>query len=253
MVEKVTNHLSLLSTCDNINKQQRKSHQCQADLIDDECSTDSGCSSGGSSESADRLSKNHHHLRHRNSSSEASSCNSNKSRQINTSINNKKNNKPARTHSQDRLSRISVNNQQHKQHQQRNERCTKASRSWSPSESRRKNSSSSPSDTQSSDGTSDYSSKKTTSKGEILKRAFQYFGLSENNNSVKEKKLTKKSPKRILREPVTYTYIKGLSGLPTQRVPKTTSHASAIKNIQTTCPCQNDMTRLYKKSHPNRR
>lgn len=32
------------------------------------------------------------------------------------------------------------------------------------------------------------------------------------------KKKTKKAPKKILRSPVTYTYVKGLSGLPTQRV-----------------------------------
>ncbi|XP_018322809.1 uncharacterized protein LOC108735369 [Agrilus planipennis] len=36
----------------------------------------------------------------------------------------------------------------------------------------------------------------------------------------KRKSSKKSSPKKILRSPVTYTYVKGLSGLPTQRIPR---------------------------------
>lgn len=39
-------------------------------------------------------------------------------------------------------------------------------------------------------------------------------------NNVKEKR-TKKSPQKILRQPVTYTYVRGISGLPTHRVVNT--------------------------------
>lgn len=64
-----------------------------------------------------------------------------------------------------------------------------------------------------------------------LRRAFQNITLSSRSlscssttqckESSKQKK-TKKSPtpKRILRQPVSYTYLKGMSGLPTQRVPR---------------------------------
>ncbi|XP_060535326.1 uncharacterized protein LOC132707474 [Cylas formicarius] len=61
---------------------------------------------------------------------------------------------------------------------------------------------------------------------ENLKRIFQNLNIyrrSQNCNSGKEldKKAGKKSkPKSILRPPVTYIYVKGLSGLPTQRIPK---------------------------------
>lgn len=42
---------------------------------------------------------------------------------------------------------------------------------------------------------------------------------SKDNNS-KDSKRTKKAPNRILRSPVTYAYVRGISGLPTQRVPR---------------------------------
>ncbi|KAL0271747.1 UNVERIFIED_CONTAM: hypothetical protein PYX00_008745 [Menopon gallinae] len=43
--------------------------------------------------------------------------------------------------------------------------------------------------------------------------------IGERNNA-KEKR-TKKSPQKILRQPVTYTYVRGISGLPTHRVVNT--------------------------------
>lgn len=44
---------------------------------------------------------------------------------------------------------------------------------------------------------------------------------AKDTSSIKQKKSKKQqAPKRILRQPVTYTYLKGISGLPTQRVPK---------------------------------
>lgn len=65
-----------------------------------------------------------------------------------------------------------------------------------------------------------------------IRRALQSFSLSSRSlscsstlsqykDSSKQKK-TKKTPppKRILRQPVSYTYLKGMSGLPTQRVPR---------------------------------
>lgn len=36
----------------------------------------------------------------------------------------------------------------------------------------------------------------------------------------KKTKKTPPAPKRILRQPISYTYLKGMSGLPTQRVPR---------------------------------
>lgn len=64
-----------------------------------------------------------------------------------------------------------------------------------------------------------------------IRRALQNFSISSRSLSCsstpsKEQKAkkTKKSPppapKRILRQPVSYTYLKGMSGLPTQRVPR---------------------------------
>ncbi|KAH0546451.1 putative protein TPRXL [Cotesia glomerata] len=190
-------------------------HQKRSEFIDDECSTDSGCSSGGSTGSAERLSRvndprstfqhrcyiNHVHYH----------------------------NEPSTTRSQERLSKPNVTSNQRG-------RISKSSRSWSPSNSRKHTEksptpSSSPSDAHSTDS----DSLKSTPKTDVFRRALHYLTLtkietsssSSNNNSCcsssgtsKEKKLTKKSPKKILRKPVTYTYVKGLSGLPTQRVPR---------------------------------
>lgn len=62
-----------------------------------------------------------------------------------------------------------------------------------------------------------------------IRRALQSFSISSRSLSCsstpskeqKQKKCKKTPPpKRILRQPVTYTYLKGMSGLPTQRVPR---------------------------------
>lgn len=64
-----------------------------------------------------------------------------------------------------------------------------------------------------------------------LRKALKNFTISPRSLSCsstpsKEHKTPKKSskqsppPKRILRQPVSYTYLKGMSGLPTQRVPR---------------------------------
>ncbi|CAH1987385.1 unnamed protein product [Acanthoscelides obtectus] len=65
-----------------------------------------------------------------------------------------------------------------------------------------------------------------STSAESIRRAFQNLNVSTSTRSqscheAKEKRKTKKPPpKRILRQPVSYTYAKGLSGLPTQRIPK---------------------------------
>lgn len=65
-----------------------------------------------------------------------------------------------------------------------------------------------------------------------IRRAFQNLSLSSRSlscsftpNNEKKVKKAKKSPptKRILRQPVSYVYIKGMSGLPTQRVPRSST------------------------------
>lgn len=60
-----------------------------------------------------------------------------------------------------------------------------------------------------------------------IRRALQNLSLSSRSLSCsstpsqKTKKAKKTPPpKRILRQPVSYTYLKGMSGLPTQRVPR---------------------------------
>ncbi|XP_031348198.1 uncharacterized protein LOC116174422 [Photinus pyralis] len=66
-----------------------------------------------------------------------------------------------------------------------------------------------------------------SSSVENFRRAFQNLTVSARSqscsNSKESKKKAKKSPKKILRSPVSYTYVKGLSGLPTQRVPRNQS------------------------------
>lgn len=70
-----------------------------------------------------------------------------------------------------------------------------------------------------------------------IRKALQNFSISSRSLSCsstpskeQKQKKTKKSPppKRILRQPVSYTYLKGMSGLPTQRVPRSSvcSHYS---------------------------
>lgn len=63
-----------------------------------------------------------------------------------------------------------------------------------------------------------------STSAESIRKVFQ--GLSLNNrshsctNTKEVKRKVKNAPKKILRAPVSYTYVKGLSGLPTQRVPR---------------------------------
>ncbi|XP_044006124.1 histone-lysine N-methyltransferase set1-like [Aphidius gifuensis] len=296
------------SLCNNLNLNINKQKNCHeiTDSIDEELSTDSGCSS---SESAERFSKNrnnhhhhhhhyyhhyhhHHHHHHDDNNDDDKKLDDSSDSSNGASIKNEQQqqhqhhlnvtkNKPTKTRSQERLSRLSFNNNLH-------QRCAgrvvapKASRSWSPSKSRKTNdprrtttttttssateasasTTTTTLNTQSDESCSDSSKKHL--KVDILKRALHYLGItasvatsssstsssihsssgggsnssnSGSNNSIshfssnssrsnssnnigKEKKLTKKSPKRILREPVSYIYVKGPSGLPTQRVPR---------------------------------
>lgn len=58
-----------------------------------------------------------------------------------------------------------------------------------------------------------------------LRRVFQSLNLTSRSHSSSPTERTRapkkqQQPKRILRQPVTYTYVRGLSGLPTQRVPR---------------------------------
>ncbi|CAK1586218.1 unnamed protein product [Parnassius mnemosyne] len=60
-----------------------------------------------------------------------------------------------------------------------------------------------------------------------LRRVFQNLSLTSRSQSCspterQRKPKKQQQPKRILRPPVTYTYVRGLSGLPTQRVPRHT-------------------------------
>lgn len=57
--------------------------------------------------------------------------------------------------------------------------------------------------------------------------------LSCTNGKDGKKKSKKNAPKRILRPPVTYTYVRGLSGLPTQRIPRNTTRILGQNN----CAC----------------
>ncbi|XP_022124727.1 uncharacterized protein LOC110999803 [Pieris rapae] len=66
-----------------------------------------------------------------------------------------------------------------------------------------------------------------------LRRVFQSLSISSRSQSSspsdrhrQPKKQTQ--PKRILRPPVTYTYVRGLSGLPTQRVPRHTVYCASV-------------------------
>lgn len=68
-----------------------------------------------------------------------------------------------------------------------------------------------------------------------LRRYFQNLSLTSRSQScspTERQRQPKKQtqPKRILRPPVTYTYVRGLSGLPTQRVPR---HTVCCQNVAT--------------------
>lgn len=59
---------------------------------------------------------------------------------------------------------------------------------------------------------------------ENIKNAFRSLlkvrSQSCSSGSRETKRKSKKPVKKILRSPVTYTYVKGMSGLPTQRIPR---------------------------------
>lgn len=78
-----------------------------------------------------------------------------------------------------------------------------------------------------------------STSAESIRKVFRSLSLNSrsrscNNTNEKKTKSSKKSaPQKILRSPVTYTYIKGLSGLPTQRVPKRQTRLY----LNNTCGC----------------
>lgn len=84
------------------------------------------------------------------------------------------------------------------------------------------------SDSSSNDSNDNKSRHSIHRRSSSIRRALQNLSLSSrslscNSTPSREQKVKKNKkitpPKRILRQPVTYTYVKGLSGLP-QRVPK---------------------------------
>lgn len=76
--------------------------------------------------------------------------------------------------------------------------------------------------------------------GASFRKVFESLSISNtrsqscSSKDIKKKNSKKSTPKRILRPPVTYTYVRGLSGLPTQRVPRTPPRIYAG---QTGCGC----------------
>ncbi|XP_044735357.1 suppressor protein SRP40-like [Chrysoperla carnea] len=68
-----------------------------------------------------------------------------------------------------------------------------------------------------------------------------------NNTSSNTKRSSKKNqvPKRILRPPITYTYIRGMSGLPTQRVPRSTHrYPHSNRTSSSDCYCNQYSTNI---------
>lgn len=84
-----------------------------------------------------------------------------------------------------------------------------------------------------------------STSAESIRKVFQNLSLNTgsrsqscSSSSKEAKRKTSKikaQPKRILRAPVTYTYVKGLSGLPTQRIPKNQTNNRILMN--STCGC----------------
>lgn len=58
--------------------------------------------------------------------------------------------------------------------------------------------------------------------------------ITKSSTSKQSSSSKKNVPKRILRTPVTYTYVRGMSGLPTQRVPRSTGR---LYNTKSNCYC----------------
>lgn len=100
--------------------------------------------------------------------------------------------------------------------------------------------SSSGSDTSSESQNNTISSHRHSSTSASFRKVFQSLTISNSRSQScgskdgKKKASKKSTPKRILRPPVTYTYVRGLSGLPTQRVPRTSNR---IYLGQTGCGC----------------
>lgn len=183
--------------------------------IDDECSTDSGCSSGGSTGSAETIShrgsadpinnldsyhnqlhQNRHHVHFRSrSTGDAHS--------------------PATT--QLSLPRKSIIIKD------------RSLRSCSPDEGHCRNyrvSIKTPSRSESPEDP-DTAKRSSIIAAKSIRKAFQHLKISTLSSSKQEPQENNKTnskaqaqPKRILRNPVSYTYAKGLSGLPTQRIPR---------------------------------
>lgn len=86
------------------------------------------------------------------------------------------------------------------------------------------------SDTSSETTKSNTQRSRSSKRASSIKRALQNLSLSSRSLScsntplktvIKQKKVKViTTPQRILRQPVSYTYLKGMSGLPTQRVPR---------------------------------
>lgn len=85
-----------------------------------------------------------------------------------------------------------------------------------------------------SDSGSDGSERQRRNRSTVsLRRVLQTLSLSSRSQSCSPTERTRphkkqQQPQRILRPPVTYTYVRGLSGLPTQRVPRHTVSCSTL-------------------------
>lgn len=74
---------------------------------------------------------------------------------------------------------------------------------------------------------------------ENIRKVFQNLSVDARShschNTKENKRKSKKTPKRILRSPMTYTYVKGLSGLPTQRIPINQTRVYHLTNSNCSC------------------
>ncbi|XP_046585987.1 uncharacterized protein LOC107217805 [Neodiprion lecontei] len=191
----------------NARSRVSRKHNRRSEFID-ECSTDSGCSNSRSIGSGERICgggrspRRHNYLELRGHF--------------------------ATSYSQERLPRSfrSCNRDRH---------SSKSSRSWSPSDGRDStdyDQSSPHSSSSSDDRRSDSdSTTKQSSTIDTLRRAFRTLKISWRDTE--KKKHAKKSRKSILRSPVSYTYVRGLSGLPTHRVPRNSTPKTILP-----CVCQ---------------
>lgn len=196
--------------------------------IDDECSTDSGCSSGGSTGSAETISHrgsadpidSYHHLNNHNNHH-----NNNKNNQLHQnrhhvhfrSRSTGDAHSPATTQVVTLLPRKSIIIKD------------RALRSCSPDEGHCRSYRVSIKTPSRSESPEDLDTAKRPSiiAAKSLRKAFQHLKIGakqvqepQETNKTNNAKTQAPQPKRILRNPVSYTYAKGLSGLPTQRIPR---------------------------------